>query len=189
MDRIARLVDRLAITPVQDKRKLALVLSTYPGREDQIAHAVGLDALASVRGHAAAHWRAAGYSALRQQFGFGKSAPRTATIAWPFNELYGQALETVRQRRCVPILITAWGAPATDDPLRPTDGAFHFPAQTCGNALLSRCSLNAARYAARDTDYSTTSPACRATLTWRSICGCARKGTHASGAHRRPRHA
>ena len=37
---------RLGATPVAD-RKLAVVLSTYPGRPDQIAHAVGLDALAS----------------------------------------------------------------------------------------------------------------------------------------------
>ena len=38
---------RLAQTPAAT-RKLALVLSTYPGRDDQLAHAVGLDALASV---------------------------------------------------------------------------------------------------------------------------------------------
>ncbi|MFX8660879.1 cobaltochelatase subunit CobN, partial [Acinetobacter baumannii] len=34
--------------PAQDKQ-LALVLSNYPGRPHQIAHAVGLDALASVQ--------------------------------------------------------------------------------------------------------------------------------------------
>ena len=38
---------RLATTPARDKR-LAIVLSSYPGRPHQIAHAVGLDALASV---------------------------------------------------------------------------------------------------------------------------------------------
>src|SRR5215813_1015603 len=37
---------RLATIPVRDKR-LAIVLSSYPGRPHQIAHAVGLDALAS----------------------------------------------------------------------------------------------------------------------------------------------
>ncbi|PZQ51397.1 MAG: cobaltochelatase subunit CobN [Rhodovulum sulfidophilum] len=37
---------RLAATPAAERR-LALVLSTYPGRADQMAHAVGLDALAS----------------------------------------------------------------------------------------------------------------------------------------------
>ena len=37
---------RLAATQPRDRR-IALVLSTYPGRADQMAHAVGLDALAS----------------------------------------------------------------------------------------------------------------------------------------------
>jgi cobaltochelatase CobN len=38
---------RLALKPTHDKQ-LAIVLSNYPGRRHQIAHAVGLDALASV---------------------------------------------------------------------------------------------------------------------------------------------
>ncbi|WP_305016803.1 cobaltochelatase subunit CobN [Mycobacterium tuberculosis] len=52
--RIAAVVDRvkhwhrLATTPASD-RQLAIVLSTYPGRAHQMAHAVGLDALASRR--------------------------------------------------------------------------------------------------------------------------------------------
>ncbi len=37
---------RVKLRP-RDQRQLALVLSTYPGRPDQIAHAVGLDGLAS----------------------------------------------------------------------------------------------------------------------------------------------
>jgi cobaltochelatase CobN len=37
---------RLARTPAAEKR-IAIILSTYPGRADQLAHAVGLDALAS----------------------------------------------------------------------------------------------------------------------------------------------
>src|SRR5262249_48802681 len=37
---------RLATVPAHEKR-LAIVLSSYPGRPHQIAHAVGLDALAS----------------------------------------------------------------------------------------------------------------------------------------------
>ena len=50
--RIAAVVDRvkawhrLAVTPAAD-RQLAVILSTYPGRAHQMAHAVGLDALAS----------------------------------------------------------------------------------------------------------------------------------------------
>src|SRR6201996_5933450 len=51
-DRVSAVVDRvsawhrLATTPTHDKH-LAIVLSNYPGRPHQIAHAVGLDALAS----------------------------------------------------------------------------------------------------------------------------------------------
>ena len=40
---------RLGLTDVA-ARRVGFVLSTYPGRPDQIAHAVGLDALASVNG-------------------------------------------------------------------------------------------------------------------------------------------
>src|SRR5262249_38397686 len=52
-DRVAAVAARvaawrsLAEKPAADKR-IALVLSNYPGRPHQIAHAVGLDALASV---------------------------------------------------------------------------------------------------------------------------------------------
>ena len=38
---------RLATTPLSDKR-FGIILSSYPGRPHQVAHAVGLDALASV---------------------------------------------------------------------------------------------------------------------------------------------
>ena len=44
--RSASLWARLATTP-RDERKLALVLSDYPGAAGQAAHAVGLDAIAS----------------------------------------------------------------------------------------------------------------------------------------------
>ena len=43
------------------ERKLALVLSTYPGRPDQIAHAVGLDGPASAL-RIAQHLQGAGYA-------------------------------------------------------------------------------------------------------------------------------
>jgi cobaltochelatase CobN len=46
---------------LQGERKLALVLSTYPGRPDQIAHAVGLDGPESAL-RLARHLQSAGYS-------------------------------------------------------------------------------------------------------------------------------
>ncbi|MFK7834695.1 MAG: cobaltochelatase subunit CobN [Sulfitobacter sp.] len=149
-DRITAVVDRvagwhrLARTQTQD-RKLALVLSTYPGREDQIAHAVGLDALASTQDMllSLSH---AGY-AVTPQINFGKTLPHT-TISWPLSA-YAAALQTLPEQLRAD-LQTAWGAPSTD-PLC-ADDAFHFPAQACGNALVA---LQPERGAIdqRETDY------------------------------------
>jgi len=135
---------RLAQTPTQD-RKLALVLSTYPGRADQIAHAVGLDALSSTEDMLLT-LASAGYTAM-PTINFGKTLPNT-TIEWPVSA-YRKALrhlpEQLRQD-----LETAWGDPVSD-PLYAND-AFHFPAQTCGNALVA---LQPERGAIdqRETDY------------------------------------
>ena len=143
VDRIAGW-HRLASTPTTDK-KLALVLSTYPGREDQIAHAVGLDALASAEDMLLmlAH---AGY-AVQPEVGFGKSLPNT-TIEWPISA-YDEALKTL-PKGLRQDLKTAW-PDLTADPLYKSN-AFHFPAQSCGNALVA---LQPERGAIdqRETDY------------------------------------
>ena len=135
---------RLAMTSVHD-RKLALVLSTYPGRKDQVAHAVGLDALASTEDMLLT-LATAGYNAT-PQINFGKTLLNT-TIAWPLTA-YEQALETLPEA-LQKDLKTAWGDPATD-PLY-ADNAFHFPAQTCGNALVALQPERGA-ISARETDY------------------------------------
>lgn len=150
VDRIKAVVDRitgwqdLARTPAHD-RKLALVLSTYPGRADQIAHAVGLDALASTEDMLMT-LAASGY-AVEPAIGFGKSLPNSH-IAWPLAD-YCAALNAVPQSMRDD-LNTAWGAPESDPMYR--DGAFHFPAQNCGNALVALQPERGA-IAARDTDY------------------------------------
>lgn len=134
-DRISSVADRvvawqrLAHTPARD-RKLALILSTYPGRADQIAHAVGLDALASVEG-VLRTLADAGYG-VKPEHGFGKTLPRQR-IAWPLED-YKTALASL-PRKLRDDLTAAWGS-VQDDPLV-TDGAFHFPAQDCGNALIA----------------------------------------------------
>ena len=135
---------RLAKTE-PNKRKLALVLSTYPGRDDQIAHAVGLDALASVEDMllTLAH---DGY-AVTPTIAFGKTLTHNH-IAWPL-EAYTAALETIPEALRID-LETAWGAPHQDPLFK--DGAFHFPAQACGNALVALQPERGA-IAARDTDY------------------------------------
>jgi cobaltochelatase CobN len=135
---------RLAKTETQD-RKLALVLSTYPGREDQIAHAVGLDALASTEDMLLS-LAGAGYSAT-PQIGFGKTLANTA-IEWPLSA-DEKALKTLPEQLQAD-LETAWGSASTD-PLY-QDGAFHFPAQSCGNVLVALQPERGA-IAARDTDY------------------------------------
>lgn len=120
---------RLASTPTV-RRRFALILSTYPGRAHQMAHAVGLDALASSEA-LLADLGAQGYDLPVPV----PLAPRlqTETLAWPLTEYLG-ALETLpaalRQD-----LTAAWGAPQDDPACR--DDAFHFPALHHGAALVA----------------------------------------------------
>jgi cobaltochelatase CobN len=149
-DRIRAVVNRLAgwhalaRTP-RAVRKLALVLSTYPGRSDQIAHAVGLDALASTEAMLPT-LAAAGY-AVTPASGFGKTLTQQA-LAWPL-EAYLDALAQL-PHALRDDLTTAWGR-AQDDPLF-HDGAFHFSAQSCGNALIALQPERGA-ISARDSEY------------------------------------
>ncbi len=149
-DRIEAVSDRIAgwhclsKTPAKD-RKIALVLSTYPGREDQIAHAVGLDALAS--GENMLRTLATEGYTVTPKTGFGKTLPQT-TIPWPI-AAYQKALQSLPEPLRAD-LHTAWGDPS-NDPLF-SDDAFHFPAQSCGNALVALQPERGA-IAARETDY------------------------------------
>ena len=119
---------RLADTPAA-QRQLAVVLSTYPGRAHQMAHAVGLDALASVETlltdlAASGHPVPAG-APLTQAL--------TEVISWPV-PAYRAALATLPEA-LRDDLAAAWGTPQ-DDPLV-KDGAFHFPAARRGTALVA----------------------------------------------------
>ncbi len=119
---------RLATTPAAD-RQLAIILSTYPGRAHQMAHAVGLDALASTEA-LLTDLATNGYQTTQ-------SAPLpqalTETLTWPLSA-YLTALQTLpdplRQS-----LAQAWGDPATDPQVR--DGVFHFPATRRGHVLVA----------------------------------------------------
>lgn len=119
---------RLATTPAAD-RQLAVILSTYPGRAHQMAHAVGLDALAStdrLLGTLASE----GYQTAA---GAPLTEALTETLAWPL-AAYEAALdilpESLRQD-----LHAAWGNPATDPSVR--GGQFHFPATRRGHTLIA----------------------------------------------------
>ena len=135
---------RLASTGAAS-RDIALILSTYPGRPDQIAHAVGLDALASV----------AAIAGHLQDHGYAVSTPAnlgqrlvSQTVRWPMAD-YQAALQTLPPA-LRDDLITAWGDPANDPAVR--DGQFHFAALRAGRALIA---LQPERgdVALRDVDY------------------------------------
>ncbi len=134
-ERIAAIADRvrrwfdLARTGVADRR-LALVLSTYPGRVDQIAHAVGLDALASVE-VVTERLRAEGY-AVETPAALGPRLTRE-TLDWPLASYRAALADLPEALRAA--LDAAWGDPAEDPACR--DGAFHFVAIRAGRALIA----------------------------------------------------
>lgn len=120
---------QLATSPAGEKR-LGIVLSNYPGRPHQIAHAVGLDALASVEvllsdlgeaGFDIEPARALGDALLKQ------------TLSWSVVR-YREALSRLPQS-LQDDLAQAWGAPDNDPTCR--DGAFHFAAIACGHSIVA----------------------------------------------------
>lgn len=120
---------RLAATPC-GARRIALVLSTYPGRPDQMAHAVGLDALASTE--------AILVDMGDRGYAVGQGMPlehalRTEAQRWPVAD-YAAALLKLPQT-LQDDLVNAWGTPENDAAL--TDGAFQFSAVIRGSALVA----------------------------------------------------
>ncbi|MDO5612475.1 MAG: cobaltochelatase subunit CobN [Paracoccus sp. (in: a-proteobacteria)] len=133
---------RLAAPPVQ--RRPALILSTYPGKGWNMAHAVGLDAPESAR------------AILRDLAGQGYdvadpgdlSGLASARIAWPLAD-YRAALAGLPQA-LRDDLAQIWGAPE-DDP--DCDGAaFHFAAIPAGRAMVA-LQPERGRPQARDAEY------------------------------------
>lgn len=148
-ERIAAVVDRvaawhrLATTPAAD-RQLAVVLSTYPGRAHQMAHAVGLDALTSTEtllGTLAAD----GYAVTE---GPPLAQALTETLNWPL-AAYQAALASIPENLCQG-LMAAWGTPDADPSVK--DQAFHFPAIRRGNILVA-LQPERGETTARDADY------------------------------------
>ena len=133
--RIARVVGRVAAwhrlaQAPRKSRDLVFVLSTYPGRDDQMAHAVGLDVIGSLPPILAA-LAAMGYD-LTPIDGLSDGL-LTQTQSWPIAD-YLSALS------CLPKALqdavnTAWGAPE-DDPLA-KGAAFQFPALRHSRALIA----------------------------------------------------
>ncbi len=134
---------RLAATP-REVRRLAVVLSTYPGRGWQMAHAVGLDALASTEA-LLADLAAAGYRADCAALA---PALTQEKLDWPlaaYHAALGRLPEKLRQD-----LHAAWGAPE-DDPAC-DGGMFRFAALWRGNVLVA-LQPERGEVAARDGEY------------------------------------
>jgi len=135
---------RLAEKPASEKR-LAIVLSNYPGRPHQIAHAVGLDALASVEAFIS-DLAETGYEIAPVQDLGGRLLTRTLT--WSVAE-YRAALSWLPQS-LQNDLAQAWGAPESDPSCR--DGLFHFAAIQSGRSMIA-VQPERGEAAARDADY------------------------------------
>lgn len=148
----ARAVDKvIAHMGLADKslatRKFALVLSNYPGREYQMAHAVGLDALAS--GEAVLERLAAeGMDLSTTKF----AALETGTFRWPMNA-YKAAFARLPERLQTAAYDT-WGDPENDPSV--VDGAFCFRALDTGGVIAALQPDRGSRLS-REDDYHDTS--------------------------------
>ncbi len=120
---------RLTTSPARDKQ-LAIVLSSYPGRPHQVAHAVGLDALASVEtllsdlsvaGFDVESAHSLGHALGEEVLNFSLAEYRAAL----------EKLPSVLRKD----LEGAWGA-AEDDP-QAHDGVFRFAAIRRGKAIIA----------------------------------------------------
>ncbi|MDN4633129.1 cobaltochelatase subunit CobN [Sphingomonas sp. PsM26] len=122
---------RLAARPVAERR-IAIVLSTYPGKAHQMAHAVGLDAIASV-GAMLGDLAAAGYAVEPAKVANVAGDVLDNTITWPV-AAYRKALADLPARLQAD-LCEAWGLPETDSAVR--GDAFHFAAIDTGAGLIA----------------------------------------------------
>ena len=133
--RIAAIAARVAawVTLAQkpaSERRVAILLSTYPGKAYQMAHAVGLDALASADA-ILADLADAGYAV-------GEAPPVAGALAeqrivWPVDK-YRAALAAL-PAALRDDLMRSWGEPESDPAVK--DGAFRFAAIESGGILLA----------------------------------------------------
>lgn len=126
-DRVARWV-RLAARPAEERR-VALVLSTYPGRDWNLAHAVGLDAIGSasaILGDLAQ----VGY-AVETELSAGDL--QEGEIRWPLSDYRAALARLPESLRCG--LEAAWGPIETDPSVE--GEALVFRALRRGSALVA----------------------------------------------------
>jgi cobaltochelatase CobN len=138
-ERIAAIVGRACAwialrRTANDRKRIAMVLSSYPGRDDQIAHAVGLDAPASA---------IEALTTLRQEGYAVDGAPdnsttligrlKTETVRWPLDD-YRAALAGLNPALAADI-DAQWGPPEQDAAI--IEGEFVFKAVSCGSAIIA----------------------------------------------------
>ncbi|MBS0232689.1 MAG: cobaltochelatase subunit CobN [Proteobacteria bacterium] len=114
--------------------RVGLLLSTYPGRPDQIAHAVGLDGLESAC-RIAVHLKNAGFEVPNGPSGSRDLVSRlepTCAVSWPL-AAYRAAFEML-PKAFRDQVGAAWGDAGNDDTL--VDGAFPFRIASCGNLVI-----------------------------------------------------
>ena len=126
-DRVARWYHLSARAAAE--RRVALVLSTYPGRDWNMAHAVGLDALASASA-ILEDLRGAGYAVVGD---VSAKDLTEAEILWPVTA-YEQAL-TRLPKVLRDDLYDAWGAPGQDPEVQ--EGQIRFRALRRGAAVVA----------------------------------------------------
>lgn len=124
---------RLRATPVGERR-ICLMLSTYPGRPDQMAHAVGLDGLESAL-QIAFRLRCEGYRLSGLPQGTGELASRlndAVEFQWPVEEytkVFFRLPSVFRED-----VLAAWGRPEADAFC--VNGAFGFRVIELGNLFI-----------------------------------------------------
>ncbi|MEO0938834.1 MAG: cobaltochelatase subunit CobN [Pseudomonadota bacterium] len=111
-------------------RRPALILSTYPGKDWNMGHAVGLDAVASARA-ILSDLRSAGYNVGHAPCDLPAMLSQRS-VSWPLSD-YEKALAALPEALCTD-LASAWGAPEADSDVQ--DGAFHFAAIRVGHAII-----------------------------------------------------
>ena len=134
-ERIEAIINRMTgWLNLNDKPKVdqvpVLVLSTYPGKDWQMAHAVGLDALASAE-TILSDLQSEGYNTAPA-----KPIARTlpdARMSWPLQD-YMAALSKLPEQLQTD-LHTVWGNPEEDPAF--AVGAYHFTALRRGKALIA----------------------------------------------------
>ena len=134
-ERIEAIINRMTgWLNLNDKPKVdqvpVLVLSTYPGKDWQMAHAVGLDALASAE-TILSDLQSEGYNTAPA-----KPIARTlpdARMSWPLQD-YLAALSKLPEQLQTD-LHTVWGNPEEDPAF--AEGAYHFAALRRGKALVA----------------------------------------------------